>query len=263
MLDLFINIKDYVLLYLHYITIPFRIFIIFFIYFIGILICILLNNKTISKLIIRLWAIITARMISINIIYDKEDIYKYEYYMKTKDNICAVYNHRNIYDSLILMCICDNITFLLDRSIPSHFPLFSIIFNIMNMVYVDKGSTTSNIVKYIKERKKGDRLLAIAPDSGHYPENPDKSIIASFNTGAFVGLYPIIPIVIKYDDVNYLDSKYSIGETFTHCLCKGFLNTKYNVKIKILDIVKPDINSTIHEYRDKVRNIMCKEYDKL
>lgn len=262
--DLYKNIKEYILLYYYYITIPFRIFIIFFTYFLGTLLCIIFKKSDIiCKFIIRLWAIIMIRMHSFNIIYDKKDVYKYEYYMKTYDSISIVYNHRNIYDAFILMCICDNITFLLNRTIPSSFPLFSFIFNAMKMVYVDKGTTTENILDYIKNRKNGERVLAIAPDAGKYPENPDTEQIASFNKGAFVGMFPLIPIIIKYEDINYLDFKYDFGETFLHCFLKGFLNHKYNVKVKILDIVQPDSNSTIEDYRDKVYKIMREEYDKL
>jgi hypothetical protein len=263
--DLYKNIKEYILLYYYYITIPFRIFIIFFTYFVGTLLCLIFKNSDIiCKFIIRSWAIIMTRMHSFNIIYDKKDIYKYEYYMKTFDKLAVIYNHRNIYDAFILICICDNITFLLNRNLPSMFPLFSIIFNAMKMVYVDKGTTTKNILNYTNNRKAGDRMLAIAPDAGKYPENPDKSLITKFNTGAFVGMFPLIPIIIKYEDCNYLDFKYDdFGETFLHCFIKGFLNHKYNVRIKILDIIYPDENSTIEQYRDKAYNIMNEEYNKM
>lgn len=258
------ELVEYISLYIHYLSIPFRIFIIFFFYFLGIIVMIIMNNDYLNKVVVRLWAIIMIRMHSINIIYDKNDIIKYEHYMKTYDNTLVLYNHRTIYDPFLLMCICDNITFLLKTTIPSYFPLFKIIFDIMRMVYIEKGKTTDAIINYTNNRKSSERLLAIAPDGGDYPEDPDFSDIAKFKTGAFVGMFPVIPIIIKYNNKEYLDHKFENDrESFLHCACKGFLNRTYNVKIKVLDMIYPDKNSSIEQYRDKVYDIMNYEYYKL
>lgn len=255
------KIIEFILLYLHYLSIPFRILIIILTYIICVFIIYIINNKEFSKILIRFWCIITMRMHSFNFIYDKEEILKYEKYMKEEDKILLVYNHRNLYDSIILLCLLDNITFLLNKTIPSNVPFFKVLYDCMNMIYVDKNkSNTESIINYVNNRKKKDRILAIAPDAGKYPENPDYSDISNFKTGAFVGLFPIIPIVIKYNEKEYLDYKIDYKESILHFMFKGFLNNTYDVKIKVLDIVYPDKNSTIEEYKNKVYNLMNEEY---
>lgn len=258
------KLLKYISLYLHYLSIPFRILIILLAYIIGVLLIFLINKNSFTKFMIRCWAIITMRMHSFNLIYEKEEILKYEKYMKEEDNVLLIYNHRNLYDSILLLCLCDNITFLLNKAIPSKLPFFKILYDRMNMIYVETDkSNTDSIINYVNNRKKGEKILAIAPDGGKYPENPDVSDISKFKTGAFVGMFPVIPIVIKYNEKNYLDYKIDYPESVLHVMFKGFLNETYDVKVKVLDMVYPDENSSIEEYRDKVYNIMNEEYKKM
>jgi len=45
-----------------------------------------------------------------------------------------------------------------------------------------------------------------------------------------------------------------------HSYLKVFLVENYNITIKIGDIIEPDEKESVEEYKDKVYNIMNKDY---
>ena len=127
------------------------------------------------------------------------------------------------------------------------------------MIYTSNGKTTEKIIEYTKNRKVGERVLAVAPDGGNCSIDPDNKV-AELKTGAFVGKFPILPIVIKYDKDNYLNFKHELGETLMDCILKGFLYLNHNVKIKVLDMVYPSDDESIIEYKDRVHALISDEY---
>ena len=157
------------------------------------------------------------------------------------------------------MALFDNITFLLNSNLPSYYPFFDKVYKAMNMIYTSNGKTTEKIIEYTKNRKVGERVLAVAPDGGNCSIDPDNKV-AELKTGAFVGKFPILPIVIKYDKDNYLNFKHELGETLMDCILKGFLYLNHNVKIKVLDMVYPSDDESIIEYKDRVHALISDEY---
>jgi len=120
------------------------------------------------------------------------------------------------------------------------------------------GGTTKVIKERVDNRKCGDSPLYIAPCSGKPPENPGN--ISEFKSkGAFVNKTKILPIIIKYQD-DSLNYNEEFGESMLHSYLKVFLVENYNITIKIGDIIEPDEKESVEEYKDKVYNIMNKDY---
>eukprot|EP00960_Hanusia_phi_P077162 768657-Hanusia_phi.AAC.14 len=92
-------------------------------------------------------------------------------------------------------------------------------------------------------------------------EVPYSQNMGEFKTGAFVGKFEILPIVIKYKNYD-VDPycHYSKGENLPYVLFKKLLGTRCDVHIQVLPLQKPSKNMSIEGYRDKIRNLMSKEY---
>ena len=72
----------------------------------------------------------------------------------------------------------------------------------------------------------------------------------------------ILPIIIKYED-DTLDYNKELGESVIDAYFKLFLVENYKIKIKVGDIINPDKNESIEEYKNRVYNIMNREYKEL
>jgi hypothetical protein len=110
----------------------------------------------------------------------------------------------------------------------------------------------------VDSRKSGDKVLFIAPGSGNTSTIPE-SITAFTSNGAFVHKYPILPIVVKYEDES-LNYNHDNHESMLHSCLKLFLVRDYNIKIKVCDMVEYEEGETINEYKGRVYKIMNDTY---
>jgi len=128
-------------------------------------------------------------------------------------------------------------------------------------IYVEKGKTSNIIKGRVDNRKSGDPIVFIAPGSGNIPKIPGN--ITEFSSkGAFVEGYPILPIVIKYED-NSLHHNSDNGESMLHSWLKLFLVQNYKIKIRVCDMIEKKGEESVLEYKDRVYDIMNDEYKKM
>ena len=233
------------------------------IYFIAVFIAYILgDNYDMDSSIMQVSCKIIMDCLSINLIYDKDNIDIFNKYANSDLKFITIFNHTNLIEPFILLSLFKNISYLLNESIPSFIPFFEIVYKKLKYIYTKKGKTSDIINEYTRNRKNGEGVLFIAPGGGKQSENPDENVITEFKSGAFVGLFPILPIIIKYDDAT-ADCNFDKGEHFLHGFFKVFLKRNRNIKVKVLDLVRPENDETINEFKDRVHNIMSIEYKRL
>jgi len=122
------------------------------------------------------------------------------------------------------------------------------------------GNVTTKIKETIYNREKGQSVLFISPDANTLPDKED-NISKFIKKGAFVSKSKILPIIIKYEDysVIYNPEYESVLESFF----KLFLFENYKIKIKVCDMIDPNENESIEEYRDRVYVIMNEQYKEM
>jgi hypothetical protein len=125
-------------------------------------------------------------------------------------------------------------------------------------IFVEKGATSKKIKERVDSRKSGDKILFIAPGSGNTSTIPG-SITEFTSNGAFVHKYPILPIVVKYEDES-LHYNHDNGESMLHSCLKLFLVKDYAINIKVCDMVEYKDDETIEEYKNRVYAIMNETY---
>lgn len=254
----FKKIIDILKLYIKYNIYPLLILLTAIIYILSIIILILSGNS----IVLYYFGNILSKLFSFNYIYEQNNINLIDKYVNSNEKFLMVFNHRSPFDTIVCLSLFKRNTYLLKTYYGKAIPLSNYIFKYMNLLSVQEKNTTDEIINYTKNRKYGQNVLALAPDQCKLPDEIINDGVGSFRTGAFVGMFPIMPIIIKYNN-NFLDFKWENNETFLHCLFKVFLYKDYFIKVKVLDMVYPDENSSIEEYRDKVHNIMSLEYNKL
>lgn len=120
-----------------------------------------------------------------------------------------------------------------------------------------KSNVTTEIKETIYNRKKGQSVLFISPDANTLPDE-ENNISKFIKKGAFVSKSKILPIIIKYED-------YSIIYNYEHenvlaSIFKLFLFENYKIKIKVGDMIVPNENESIEEYKERVYHIMNEQY---
>lgn len=253
------KIIDLFELYFDYMLTPVYFIICCIIYMIAIILLIISGNPIILYYVGKIFSI----FLSFNYIYDQNNINLIDKYIDSNEKFLVVFNHRTAFDVITCLSIFKRNTYLLKTEFPKSIPLSKYVFKYMNLLTVEeKNNTSQKIIDYTNTRKYGQNVLALAPDQCKFPDEIINDGMGEFKTGAFVGMFPIMPIIIKYNDA-YLDFKWENGETFIHSLLKVFLYRNYKIKVRVLDMVYPDENSTIDQYKDKVRNIMSIAYNNL
>lgn len=194
----------------------------------------------------------------VNINKDGFDLYEK---LRASDNkLLIVANHRSIFDHFVLFSALGDISFLAGED-ALVFPGIETVIKKLNGIITkkNKGGTTQHIIDSVKNRKAGDSILLIYPD--RMDEVPYNMEITPFRTGAFVGKFDILPIVIKYKNFD-IDPYclYSRGHNMFYSFFKKMLGTHCDVDIKILPLQKATDKMSIEQYRDKIYNLMSKEY---
>ena len=250
------------LTFLTYITMPFR-FILFFVMMI-ISIHVLQPLKNESNIICGiLWfAKMFMYLLSININISKEDLVKYMEYLYSDKKFICTFNHTTIVDGFVLISTFPRSSYLILKVIIySTIGYTDKINDQLGNMFVEKGQTSKKIKERVDSRKSGDKILFIAPGSGNTSTIPG-SITEFTSNGAFVHNFPILPIVVKYEDES-LHYNHDNGESMLHSCLKLFLVKDYNINIKVCDMVEYNDGETIDEYKTRVYNIMNETYQKM
>ena len=106
-----------------------------------------------------------------------------------------------------------------------------------NSIIQEKGKqTTQQIIEHVAKRKSGDNPLVLFADA--MKPVPKGKNIAPFKTGAFVGKFDILPVVIKYKNYK-IDPKYRWYDDENHVLSvwKMLLDGHCDIHVKVLEPV--------------------------
>lgn len=209
-------------------------------------------------LIFRKFNFMETMLNTCNVYGNIEGLDKYYHFKKENTKGLAVFNHISILDGLLLLKeIGEPISFLVSESIL--ITLCKKFIENSNGIIINKNEKTTNkITNVATNRKKNEPILFIAPggNNGMYQQKELK--LSEFKTGAFVGLTPVLPVIIKYD--SYFIEPVDRMETLIYIIT----NNKYlNYKIKILDPIYPQENETIESFKDRVYEKMNTERNKL
>ena len=246
---------------LTYITMPFRFILFFMMMIISIHVLQPLTNESNIICGILWFAKVFMYLLSFNINISKEDLVKYMEYLYSDKKFICTFNHTTIIDGFILISTFPRSSYLILKVINSAVGYTEKINDQLGNIFVEKGQTSKKIKERVDSRKSGDKVLFIAPGSGNTSTIPG-SITEFTSNGAFVHNYPILPIVVKYEDES-LHYNHDNGESMLHSCLKLFLVKDYNINIKVCDMVEYNDGETIDEYKTRVYNIMNETYQKM
>lgn len=259
-----VNIYSIFKTFFIYAAAPFRIIFIFVI----IMICnffILNNMKNEGDIMATiLWFSKTfIFLMSYKINISKEDFIKYMKYLYSDKKYLCVFNHTTLLDGNMLLSVFPRSSLVISRQKEHEYLGYTQKINdLIGSIIIDKGGNTSNKIKdRIDNRKNGDPVLFIAPCMGKTPDIPGN--ITDFKkNGAFINKYPILPIIIKYED-DSLNYNQDFGESFVHSYLKLFIVENYNINIVVGDMVEPYEKETVEEFKYRVYNIMNDQYKEM
>lgn len=248
-----------------YVTMPIRLFLIYFVFLIGVYILHSLNKEGDITFCTLAMGKIMLYILSIHVKISYEDYIKYMNYLYSDEKFVCVFTHTTLVDGILVLATLPRCGPVMNKQIELKYILYDdSISDKLGGILLDRskmGGTTQVIKERVNNRKCGESPLCIAPCSGKPPENPGN--ISEFKSkGAFVNKTKILPIIIKYQDetLNYNED---YGESMIHGYLKIFLVENYKITIKIGDMIDPDEKESIEEYRDRVYDIMNQEYKEL
>ena len=250
---------------IHYILIPFKI--ILFVILIIIAIYILRHTDddgNITTLIIVFFKFVLHYLMSYNIEISDEDYNKYMRYLYSDEKFLCVFNHISIVDGFALLSTFPKIGFVLNKqNLFDYINYDDIVNNKVGGIFVyqeKKTNVTSKINKAINNREKGGNILFISPSACEISSEIENISYFKRN-GAFINKTKILPILIKLPDYSIICNIYN--ETLFESFAKLFLHENYKIKIKVGDMIEPDEKESVDEYKDRVYNIMNREYKEL
>ena len=244
---------------LTYITMPFRFILFMLMMIISIHVLQPLTNESNIICGILWFAKIFMYILSFNINISKEDLVKYMEYLYSDTKFICTFNHTTLIDGFVLISTFPRSSYLILKVIIySTIGYSEKIHNQLGNIFVEKGTTSKKIKERVDSRKSGDKILFIAPGSGNTSAIPG-SITEFTSNGAFVHKYPILPIVVKYEDES-LNYNHDNGESMLHSCLKLFLVKDYAINIKVCDMVEYKEGETIEEYKNRVYAIMNETY---
>ncbi len=244
---------------LTYITMPFRFILFMLMMIISIYVLQPLTNESNIICGILWFAKIFMYILSFNINISKEDLVKYMEHLYSDTKFICTFNHTTLIDGFVLISTFPRSSYLILKVIIySTIGYTEKIHNQLGNIFVEKGTTSKKIKERVDSRKSGDKILFIAPGSGNTSAIPG-SITEFTSNGAFVHKYPILPIVVKYEDES-LNYNHDNGESMLHSCLKLFLVKDYTINIKVCDMVEYKEGETIEEYKNRVYEIMNETY---
>jgi 1-acyl-sn-glycerol-3-phosphate acyltransferase len=234
----------------------------FIIYLIGIFLLVLFDDEYSNYIISCTMNIILYIIGFTRINYNLLKLIDYHSRVLQKQKFIIVYNHISMLDGWVLWAVFGKLGHVFDKKTIMYMPYSEYICDKkIGCILIDRTSknakSTTDII--LDTLKNTDKILTIAPDGMKYPTGYNN--IGDFHTGAFVGKYPILPIIIKYKNCEvYPDFKFDDEEHFLHSFSKCFLNTNGIIDVDIMDMIIPEKNWSIHEYKDFVKEKMEKRY---
>ena len=241
---------------------PIRLFLIYLIFLIGVYLLHFLKKEGDITFCVLAMGKIMLFILSMHIKISSEDYIKYMNYLYSDEKYICVFTHTTLVDAIVLFGTLPRAGPIMNKQKELKYILYDeSISNKLGGILLDRnkmGGTTQIIKNKIENRKYGDPPLFIAPGKGVPPKIPGN--ISDFKgSGAFVNKTKILPIIIKYED-DTLDYNEDYGESMLHSYLKVFLVENYKINIKIGDMINPDDNESIEEYKDRVYNIMNNDY---
>lgn len=249
--------------FIHYATMPIRFILFMLILYIFIQIIAYSDDEiAIQSYLLVGSKILTGLLLSLNINIPYADIVKYLEYVYSDKKFIVIFNHTTFIDSYILFGTFPRLAFLMLK-----IPLYDIIGYNERIhkktcgIFISKGETTQMIMDHVNSRKSGGYVLFAAPGSGNTPVVPG-NITEFKSSGAFAGKFPVLPVLVKYED-DTLNHNYDNGESMLHSCLKLFLVNNYRIDIKVGDMIEPDVDESVDEYKDRVYNVMNTTYHQM
>lgn len=249
------NIINLIKTIILYILVPFRIIFLLLLLRLSNIILYFIRDESSILAVILIFGKFLMFILSFNIDISKEDYIKYmEYLYSDKKFICTI-NHTTLADGFVVASAFPRSSIVILRTVMySIFGYTDENNEKYGNIYVEKGKTSNKIKERVNNRKAGDPVVFIAPGSGNIAKIPG-NITEFGGKGAFVEGYPILPILIKYEDES-LHHNSDNGESMLHSCLKLFLVQNYKIKIKVSDMVEKIEGESIDEYKDRVYKIM-------
>tara|TARA_B110001452_G_C15187722_1_gene412498 strand:- start:23 stop:1030 length:1008 start_codon:yes stop_codon:yes gene_type:complete len=212
----------------------------------------------ITFLLLQKFNLIEKFLTTFNVYGNIEGLDKYYHFKKNNTKGLAIFNHISILDGLVLLKeFNEPISFLVSDNI--FVSLCKKFIEKSNGIIINKNEKTTQKITYIStNRKQNDPILFIGPSGGNGMYQQTKLKLPEFKTGAFVGLTPILPVIIKYN--SYFIEPVDKIETLIYIIT----NIKdLNYKIKIMDPIYPRENETVESFKNYVYEKMNTEKNKL
>ena len=246
-------------MFIHYASTPFRFILFILILYIFIQLIIYSKDEMAVQSYFLLGSKILTWLLSLKVNVSYDDIVKYSQYLYSDKKFLVVFNHTTFIDSYIIYGTFPQMAYLmLKLQLYEMIGYDERILKKTKCIFVKKGETTKQIIEHVEKRKAGDFVLFVAPGSGNVSKIPG-NITEFKGTGAFDGKFAILPVIVKYED-DSLNHNYDNGESIIHSCLKLFLVNNYKVNIKVGDMIEPDDNESITEYKDRVYNVMNNIY---
>lgn len=198
----------------------------------------------------------TVNFKSLNII----NKYKFDNNLHSNQKFLIVSNHCSLWDGIVLTASLQDISFLISKAGLNTSFCSKFVMGKLDCLIVHNNNTVKKIKEKVENRKKSENVLVVFPD-GMQPIPPEK-VISPFKTGAFFNKFPVLPVVIKYKNFKINPTSFSKDHAL-YCWTKVILDGNCDINVEILDLIYPDNNESISDYRDKVYNIMTNCYNKL
>jgi len=251
--------------FLIYSSTPLRIFLVLLLIIIGIIILKKTNNESNIITIINITFKLIMFLMSLKIIISNEDYVKYMNYLYSENKFICIFNHTTLIDGPLLFSVFPRMGIVLSNR--KEFDYISFNEKAINkmgcipLINNKKNGVTNIIKNKLNNRKIGDPIIFIAPCTGLPPDNPGN--ISNFKkNGAFVNKSKILPIIIKYED-DTLNYNFNYKESIINAYIKLFLVENYKIKIKVGDMIYPNDNESIEEYKNRVYKLMNEQYKEI
>lgn len=259
------NQKLYIMVNILYLSlIPFKI--IFFVILLIFGIFILKNTNgdgNVTTLIIIFFKFIVQFLMSYDIDISIEDYNKYMRYLYSDEKFICIFNHISSLDGFLLLSTFPKMGIVLNKQKVFDYIGYDDESNSKSgSIFVNeykKSNVTTKIKETIYNRKKGQSILFISPTYA-LPDTED-NISKFIKKGAFVNKSKILPIIIKYEDFSIIYN--CEHENVLASIFKLFLFENYKIKIKIGDMIDPDENESIEQYKERVYDIMNEQYKEI
>jgi 1-acyl-sn-glycerol-3-phosphate acyltransferase len=186
---------------------------------------------------------------------------RYNKLLKSNKKCILVYNHRSIFDGIIICSVFKKIKAFMNSKITNMFPYLSNVLKKSGYLLTNDNMTnkTKLITNFVNQRKENEGILSIAPD-GLKKIGPTEAI-APFKSGAFVDKFCILPVVIKYK--NYTINPENKDDNHILNLFQKPLDLNCEVILDVMKLIKPPKEISIDEYKRLVHKQMSNRYNEL